>query len=448
MAAGESSSLDVTVDGSLPSPPSAPQLSTRHLRTEPIWLPAGMLAVLLMLTMAITASGAETATVPSGWASSGWASTVTTPTKATANTAIKSRPARAWRSASRAKSATRVASRPAATIKRVAFDEDLYGASRGKARMQSIVVQEETYSGPDYQIAQADEPDFGSELEQALSEPFGPEELPEDDDNMFEPGDDLDDQPFGDMDDLGDDSTLPEIDDPMPEVDNSFGDFNDAGMDEANDTDATEGATQMLPPIDSPSNDEPMKDPFDEQLPPPDQFDNFDSPEMEDDDSWETKRSESSKNCAEELAELKAHTLSMIDITIGPKGQEGKDYPFICSIDDGTPFAGRAWPEVTYMWKASALCHKPLYFEDVHLERYGHSWGPYLDPLVSGAHFFTRLPALPYCMGLKTPNECVYSLGYYRPGNCAPYLIEQPGFTCRAAGFAIGAWTTGAFVIP
>ena len=25
---------------------------------------------------------------------------------------------------------------------------------------------------------------------------------------------------------------------------------------------------------------------------------------------------------------------------------------------------GRCWCETTYMWKASALCHKPLYFED------------------------------------------------------------------------------------
>ena len=38
----------------------------------------------------------------------------------------------------------------------------------------------------------------------------------------------------------------------------------------------------------------------------------------------------------------------------------------------------------------------PLYFEDPQLERYGHSFPPCCQPLISGAHFFTRLPILPY----------------------------------------------------
>lgn len=100
------------------------------------------------------------------------------------------------------------------------------------------------------------------------------------------------------------------------------------------------------------------------------------------------------------------------------------------------------------MWKASALCHKPLYFEDVALERYGHSWGPFLQPIMSGAHFFGRLPVLPYCMGLKTPNECVYTLGYYRPGSCAPYLVGGVPFTWRAALFQAGGAVGVAAFLP
>ncbi len=100
------------------------------------------------------------------------------------------------------------------------------------------------------------------------------------------------------------------------------------------------------------------------------------------------------------------------------------------------------------MWKASGLCSKPLYFVQVQMERYGHSWGPILDPIVSGAHFFGTVPILPYKMGLQTPNECVYTLGYYRPGSCAPYMISPLGFTWRAAAFEAGVWTGGAFAIP
>ena len=110
--------------------------------------------------------------------------------------------------------------------------------------------------------------------------------------------------------------------------------------------------------------------------------------------------------------------------------------------------AGRCWDQITYMWKASAMCHKPLYFEDEQLERYGHSWSPCCQTLVSGAHFFTRPFVLPYCMGVEPPCECIYALGHYRPGSCAPYMIEPLGFTWRAAAFQAGAVTGAAFAIP
>ena len=129
------------------------------------------------------------------------------------------------------------------------------------------------------------------------------------------------------------------------------------------------------------------------------------------------------------------------------QGIAGEDYPYPCTGRHPT-FVPRAWASTTYLWKASGLCHKPLYFEEVQLERYGHDWGPVLQPFVSGAHFFGTFPILPYKMGLETPQECVYSLGYYRPGSCAPYMIEPLGFTWRAAAFEAAAWTGGAAAIP
>jgi hypothetical protein len=152
--------------------------------------------------------------------------------------------------------------------------------------------------------------------------------------------------------------------------------------------------------------------------------------------------------CDQQMEALRKSRLSDVKLDIRVTGTEGVDYPYLCSIDDGTWHAGRSWPCTTYMWKASALCHKPLYFEDEQMERYGHSWGPCCDPIVSGVHFFTTLPVLPYCMGLEPPCECIYALGHYRPGSCAPYYIDPVPFSWRAALFQAGAVVGTAAILP
>lgn len=159
------------------------------------------------------------------------------------------------------------------------------------------------------------------------------------------------------------------------------------------------------------------------------------------------ERLESEENCRQELLGVEADRISSIDLSIRVKGNAGEDFPFECAVSTKN-HQPRQWPQVTYNWKAAALCHKPLYFEQVQLERYGHSWGPYVQPLMSGVHFFGTLPLLPYKMGIRTPNECVYSLGYYRPGSCAPYMIDPISFTWRAALFEGAAATGISFIIP
>ena len=119
---------------------------------------------------------------------------------------------------------------------------------------------------------------------------------------------------------------------------------------------------------------------------------------------------------------------------------EGKDFPCECVLGANTTFQGRNWSPTTFTWKATGQCHKPLYFEDVQLERYGHSWNPVLEPFVSAGHFFVSVPLLPYKMGLTPPGECQYTLGYYRPGDCAPYMIEPIPLSIRAGvSQALGA---------
>jgi hypothetical protein len=156
---------------------------------------------------------------------------------------------------------------------------------------------------------------------------------------------------------------------------------------------------------------------------------------------------QSQKSCEEEIAALRADHINSVDLNIRVEGAAGEDYPYECAIGDDQ-LKPRVWPEITYTWKASALCHKPLYFEDVQLERYGHSWLPDVQPLMSGAHFFSSVAILPYKMGLETPNECIYALGHYRPGSCAPYYIEALPFTWRAAAFQTGVVTGIHFALP
>jgi hypothetical protein len=164
--------------------------------------------------------------------------------------------------------------------------------------------------------------------------------------------------------------------------------------------------------------------------------------------TMEAEREKADEACTQGLSDLEAKTIVTLDIAIAVTGEEGSDYPFECSLDESGWHAGRCWEETTYLWKASALCHKPLFFEDEQLERYGHSWSPCCQPLVSGCHFFTRLPILPYCMGVEPPNECIYALGHYRPGSCAPYMCNPVPLSCRGALFQAGAVVGAAAALP
>lgn len=108
----------------------------------------------------------------------------------------------------------------------------------------------------------------------------------------------------------------------------------------------------------------------------------------------------------------------------------------------------RGWTPSTFTWTASALCHKPLYFEEVQLERYGHTAGPIKQPILSGAHFFLNIAALPYKMAINPPRECQYALGYYRPGSCAPWHIPPIPLSLRGAAAQAGVWIGGVYIIP
>ncbi len=142
---------------------------------------------------------------------------------------------------------------------------------------------------------------------------------------------------------------------------------------------------------------------------------------------------------------LKPITGISYDIRLKP----GDMVPKECGLGGDGYFPSRDFQQICFMWKASALCHKPLYFEEVALERYGHTLvREEFQPIVSGLKFFLTIPVLPYKMGLNPPCECIYTLGYYRPGDCAPYMIDPLPLSIRAGLIEAGVIVGGIAIFP
>lgn len=107
----------------------------------------------------------------------------------------------------------------------------------------------------------------------------------------------------------------------------------------------------------------------------------------------------------------------------------------------------REWAQTVETWEAPALCHRPLYFEDENLERYGRSFG-LAQPAVSAAHFAGRIVMWPYLAGAFPPHECIYTLGRGRPGTYIPYGLYRPPVSVRGATYEAGAVLGLAYLVP
>ena len=210
-------------------------------------------------------------------------------------------------------------------------------------------------------------------------------------------------------------------------------------------TDTAADKTQSQDALDKESESQRKRDERD-QRDQRDQDERREKNRQKDKETAQNACTDQSKDCREALQELRNDKLATIGLDIRVGGRPGSDYPCECRLE-GETFQPRRFATTTFTWKAAGYCHKPLYFEDWNLERYGHSHGC-LDPVISAAHFFVTLPVLPYKMGVELPWECVYPLGYYRPGNCAPWTV--PAVPISARGFAVEAATiTGlVFLLP
>ena len=81
------------------------------------------------------------------------------------------------------------------------------------------------------------------------------------------------------------------------------------------------------------------------------------------------------------------------DISTNIAAEPG-EFPVECGLGD-EQFSPRNFQSTLFAWKASSLCHKPLYFEDVELERYGQTCSPLFQPIISAAKFYLRCPFCP-----------------------------------------------------
>ena len=136
-----------------------------------------------------------------------------------------------------------------------------------------------------------------------------------------------------------------------------------------------------------------------------------------------------------------------------PDGKQCKVYE-----DDMTPacpeevalsvgmYEGRRFGDTVFQWEASDLYHFPLYFEDPTLERYGHTHHEAIQPFVSAGRFGVQLFGLPYQMTIDPVVKKMYTLGWYRPGECAPKKYYQIPWNTEAA-IRQAAVTAGLFYI-
>ena len=100
---------------------------------------------------------------------------------------------------------------------------------------------------------------------------------------------------------------------------------------------------------------------------------------------------------------------------------------------DVEPYQIRNFTTQTFTWKASGLCHKPLYFEEVQLERYGHSAGPVKQTMLSGVHFFGNIIALPYKMGVHPTERMPVHIGLLSARRLCPRGYSTPFHLVPAA---------------
>jgi hypothetical protein len=111
--------------------------------------------------------------------------------------------------------------------------------------------------------------------------------------------------------------------------------------------------------------------------------------------------------------------------------------------------SGPPQPSVNYAGLLSLgdFCHRPLYFEQVNVERYG-THRPILQPAFSAIQFFAGIPTLPYKMTIQHPNICYYYDHPFEAGRPAPWERQLPPLNGKAGLVQAGVVLGLIFLIP
>jgi hypothetical protein len=105
------------------------------------------------------------------------------------------------------------------------------------------------------------------------------------------------------------------------------------------------------------------------------------------------------------------------------------------------------WQPQPYGWAAPNFYHRPLYYEDANLERYGLHYGR-IQPVRSAAHFFVSTVFIPFQTGVYHPCEHCYTLGHDRPGSCNPAYFSDYPITARAIIHQSLSTVGAVFILP
>ncbi len=105
------------------------------------------------------------------------------------------------------------------------------------------------------------------------------------------------------------------------------------------------------------------------------------------------------------------------------------------------------WSVKTKNWVAPAYCHQPTYYEDVMLEHHGHERCPPMQPILSGARFYSGIFFTPYLAYMRPPLKDIPNTGHYRPGSCAPAIRQRAPYDPGALKFQAAATATGVLAL-
>lgn len=94
------------------------------------------------------------------------------------------------------------------------------------------------------------------------------------------------------------------------------------------------------------------------------------------------------------------------------------------------------------------VAHRPTYFEETRLERYGHAHSHHVQPFVSATRFGVNLAALPYKMTVERPRFPRVEVHPFETGGVAPHYFDPYPRSTRAAAVEVATIAGLILIIP